>query len=65
MQIECNGELMETKATTVAELLAERQIDTKAVAVAVNGEFVPRARHADSPLSHGMKLEIVAPMQGG
>jgi len=35
------------------------------VATAVDGEFVPRERRAEQPLREGMRIDIVAPIQGG
>lgn len=65
MWIEFNGDDVETTAATVADFLMEQDIGNAAVAVAVNGEFIPRARHASEPLIAGVRLEVVAPMQGG
>lgn len=49
---------------TIADLLEQRG-QTQGVAVAVNQEFVPRARYATRVLQDGDEVEIVAPMQGG
>lgn len=50
--------------TTLAELLRERGQAT-GVAVAVNGEFVPRSGYAKRVLREGDAVDVVAPMQGG
>lgn len=34
-------------------------------AVAVNGEFVPRAQHASRPLASGDRIDVVRPVAGG
>jgi sulfur carrier protein len=46
---------------TVADLLLEH----RGVAVALNGEVVPRDRHAATPLTDGDVVEVVTAVQGG
>lgn len=65
MQIEFNGNTVATDVATVAEFLAEQNIDPSTVATAVNGDFVPRSRYASEPLVDGVKLEVLSPKQGG
>jgi len=65
MRVELNGRTIETGATTLAELMAEQQIDPRTVATALNGEFVPRSRYTSQQLEAGNQLEILSPMQGG
>ncbi|ANQ87129.1 sulfur carrier protein ThiS [Azoarcus olearius] len=50
---------------TVAALLEQRQLAGKRLAVERNGEIVPRARHADTALADGDRLEIVVAVGGG
>ena len=68
MTIELNGERVEigtsaTVATAVAQLGADDE--PRGVAVAVDGEVVPRSAWEDTPLSEGQKVEIVGAIQGG
>ncbi|RPD96812.1 sulfur carrier protein ThiS [Candidatus Pantoea deserta] len=65
MQIELNGQTVETEAQTVAALLRERQIDAACVASAYNGQFLPRAEYDTQRLEAGCRLEVLSPMQGG
>ena len=60
-----NGEPAETHAATLADLVASLGHAESQVATALNGEFVPRAARAATPLGAGDKVEIVAPRQGG
>jgi sulfur carrier protein len=60
-----NGEAAETRAATLAELVAERGFAEGAVATALNGEFVPRGQRAEAKIAASDKIEIVAPRQGG
>jgi sulfur carrier protein len=45
--------------------LPEGATARRGIAVAVNGEVVPRSQHADIELSEGAKVEIVTAVQGG
>lgn len=51
--------------TTVAGLLDEMGLDSRLVAVELNLEVVPRARHAQCTLGEGDRLEIVTLVGGG
>jgi len=50
---------------TVTELLAALNLAEKPVAVEVNREVVPRARHAEHRLADGDRVEIVTLVGGG
>jgi thiamine biosynthesis protein ThiS len=50
---------------TVADLVATLGRDPRTVAVERNGDIVPRARWAATPLAVGDRLEIVQFVQGG
>ncbi|EIE51319.1 thiamine biosynthesis protein sulfur carrier ThiS [Salipiger aestuarii] len=65
MRIDLNGAPVETDAPTLAALIEERGHDAASVASALNGAFVPRTRRAATPLSHGARVELLTPMQGG
>jgi len=62
-----NGVAEPLEATTVAALLAAREIapDGRGVAVALNGALVRRADWATTALNPGDSVEIVRAMQGG
>jgi thiamine biosynthesis protein ThiS len=61
-----NGKRRELKAETdLTSFLKELQIDARAVAVAHNGEIVPRDRYATVQLREGDILEIVRMVGGG
>lgn len=66
-RLRINGEEAEVAAATLAELLAQRGIDTKArfLAVALNGAVVRRAEWPSQALAAGDTVEIVRPLQGG
>jgi sulfur carrier protein len=65
-RIVCNGQPRQTTAgTTVAALLAELGLEPRHVAVEVNLELVPRAKHAERMLRDGDQVEIVTLVGGG
>ena len=52
-------------ALSVADLLHELRLDPRRVAVEINREVVPRARHAERALADGDAVEIVTLVGGG
>ena len=62
-----NGEPREGAGATIAELLADLGIETRArgVAVAVDGEVVPRAEWDARQVNEGERVEALSAMQGG
>ncbi len=65
MKIIVNGEVQNSAAETVQELLAEQGMADAKVATAVNETFVPSGMRATQILNDGDRVEIVAPRQGG
>jgi sulfur carrier protein len=66
MQIEVNGQRREVaEGATIATLLGELDVKQPHVAVEVNLEVVPRARHGETTLRDGDRLEVVTLVGGG
>ena len=66
MTVTVNGNARDFAAPlTVAELLRTLEISPRGLAVEVNLQIVPRARHAEHLLADGDKLEIVTFVGGG
>ena len=65
MNITVNGEPQEIAAANLAEALVALDFAEAVVATALNGEFVPKRKRAETPLAEGDRIEIVAPRQGG
>ena len=66
MKITLNSQPLELdKPLNVAELLNQNGYADKIVAVARNGEFIPRSTYGDVQTEDGDEFDIVAPMQGG
>jgi sulfur carrier protein len=65
MNITINGQKKSSAAPDLQTLLDGEGYKGKIIAVARNGEFVPRASYTNINLKDGDEIEIVAPMQGG
>ncbi|HEU5471727.1 MAG TPA: sulfur carrier protein ThiS [Actinophytocola sp.] len=66
MEVRVNGERRTLPdGTTVAGLLAELGMPVTGVAVALDGEVVPRTGHAGTPVPDGAVIEVVTAVQGG
>jgi len=68
MIIHVNGERRDVNAPARLPdvlALAPGESVPRGVAVAVDGEVVPRSRHADFELTDGARVEIVMAVQGG
>lgn len=65
-QIIFNGEPRPVApGATVADLLTELGLTARQVAVEVNLDLVPRARHAERALADGDQVEVVTLVGGG
>jgi sulfur carrier protein len=62
-----NGEPREREGATIVELLSELGVEPAArgVAVAVDGEVVPRAEWPERRVNPGERVEALSAMQGG
>jgi len=66
MNIYVNGQPREIPAEfTVADLLAQMNLQPRLVAVEVNLDVVPRTQHGKHVLQDGDRLEIVTLVGGG
>ena len=66
MKILVNGDERDVpEGTTIAALLSELEMTARHVAVEVNLQLVPRARHAEYALREADRLEVVSLVGGG
>lgn len=67
MDIKLNGDLVQTKAQTVKELLREIDQDLEAggMAVAVNESVVTKEKWTEQELEKGDRVEVIRATQGG
>ncbi len=54
-----------TAPPSVAQVLTQRQLAGKRVAVERNGDIVPKGRHETTLLADGDRVEIVVAVGGG
>ncbi|HEY8567608.1 sulfur carrier protein ThiS [Microbulbifer sp.] len=67
MQIVVNGEslFIQHEQENIAGLLKQLGYSGETFAVALNGDFIPRAAYAETVLGSGDHLDVVAPVVGG
>jgi len=66
MTIIVNGQPRElSEPLSVEELLGRLEIPARGIAVELNLQLLPRARHAEHLLADGDRLEIVSLVGGG
>lgn len=65
LAVTVNGERRHARSTTLATLLEELGYGGQKVATALNGSFVASRMRAETRLSSGDEIEVVAPRQGG
>jgi len=66
MKVTVNGAVAEVvDGMSVGDLVRARVDDRRRVAVARNGEVVPRAEWDTTPLAESDTLEVLAPQAGG
>ena len=59
------GQPCDTAASTVAQLLEEKDIAPDGTAVAVAEQVIPRSQWETTPLTEGAAVEILTAVQGG
>jgi sulfur carrier protein len=68
MTIELNGDLVELETPATVAVAVERlgaDPERRGLAVAVDGEVVPRSAWDRTQLSDGQRVEVVGAIQGG
>jgi sulfur carrier protein len=65
MKLVVNGVEQDVAAETLAAALGALEYGEALVATALNGEFVPARKRAETFLREDDRIEIVAPRQGG
>ena len=66
IRLQVNGETKQIADTcSVADALDQWGYRRDAIAIAINGQFIPRAHYAQHNLQEQDSIDIVAPIQGG
>lgn len=60
-----NGDSLSLEGSTVADLVAQLQLQGRRLAVEVNRDIVPKSEHATFALNDGDVVEIVHAIGGG
>ena len=63
--IQVNGEPEEFSGESVAQLLHRLLVDGRGIAVAMNGDVVPRSQWDHARVDDGASIEIVTAAAGG
>jgi len=65
MRIIVNGEERDVSVAHLDAVLVECGYENPAIATALNGTFIHRHLRAETSLSEGDRVEVVAPIEGG
>lgn len=65
MRVIINGDTKTINEQSIAELLAELNYVCEKVAVAVNGEFIPRSNYNKNIIKENDIIDILSAVQGG
>lgn len=66
LSLQINGKPQQISAgSNVENLIATLQLEGKRFAIELNGEIVPKSRHAATQLNNGDTLEVVIAVGGG
>ena len=67
MKVSINGKdtAYKEEAPSVTALLKQQGFAEKKIAVAINGQFIPKSSYDEHKIKDKDDIEIVAPMQGG
>ncbi len=60
-----NGQPVDAQDVTIATLLSSMNIETRGVAVALNGEIVRRGEWSERSVVSGDRVEVVSAVAGG
>ena len=66
MRVNLNGKPAEVRGDGLTEVLTQLGIDEpRGIAIAIDGEVVPKSEWNDVILTEGQKVEVVRAVQGG
>ncbi len=66
LTLSLNGQSVSiTAAATLADLLEQQEYQAQKIAIAVNGEFVPRSLYAETLVSDGDQIDVIQAVGGG
>ena len=63
--VKINGEILDIDGMSVSEYLKTTSYDIKRIAVACNGDIVPKSKYDETILKDGDSVEVVRFVGGG
>ncbi len=60
-----NGEKLQCEVMNIVDLLLQQGFESKKIAVAINGNFVPRSRYLETTLNDGDRVDVIHAVGGG
>lgn len=64
-RITLNGKSVETSSHTLKDIIAELNIQSRYLAIALNNEVVPASEHSQAVIQDKDHIEIIQPVSGG
>lgn len=66
LTLSLNGESMQcAPIENVAQLLQQQGYESQKIAVAINGDFVPRSQYENTSVNNGDQIDIIQAVGGG
>lgn len=65
MNVYINGQLQQTQAQFLAELVEELGLQGKRIAVEIDEQLIPKGQHATTVLKEHIVIEIIQAVGGG
>ncbi len=66
LKLSLNGTVMPFETTLMlSELLDQQGYQTQKIAIAINGEFVPRSQYSDTAVNDGDEIDVIQAVGGG
>jgi sulfur carrier protein len=66
LKLSLNGEVTHiADAIPLAALLEQQGYQTQKIAVAINGEFVPRSQYSETAINDGDEVDVIQAVGGG
>jgi len=66
LTLSLNGETVQCEpASNITLLLDQEGYETQKIAVAINGDFVPRSRYGEVTLNNGDEVDVIQAVGGG
>lgn len=65
LTLSLNGETVQCNVSNVSVLLEQQGFQSQKIAVAINGEFVPRSQYGNTAVNDGDEIDVIQAVGGG